>query len=96
MIPCSELIHLSKDTVQLPLGIASIRPPFSEIEMQELPRCWSVRSVAVTDKVSPWNCIDKAPGLPMGLLTAPVDNSMPGGDRQVSELFLFCIMSLGT
>lgn len=71
MIPCSELIHLSKDTMQLPLGTASISPPFSQIEMQELPWCCSVRSVAVTDKVSPWNYKDKAPGLPLGFPQLP-------------------------
>lgn len=52
--------------------------------------------MAVADKMSPWNYRDKALGLPMGLLMAPVDIRVSGGDRQVSGLFFVCIMSMGT
>lgn len=53
------------------LQVTSICPSFSEIEMQELPQCWSFRSVSASDEVSQWNYREKAPGLSIGLLIAP-------------------------
>lgn len=65
IIPCSELIYLSKDTAQFIPGDSQHSPHYRcqvllETEMQALPQRWSSRSVAVTDKMSPWNCTDKA------------------------------------
>lgn len=71
LIPCSELIYLSKDTVQFFPGDSQHSPHsgcqvLSETEMQALPQRRSFRSVAVTDKTSPWNCTDKAAKQPTG------------------------------
>ena len=88
-----------------PWGQLTFPPPpptlrcqvLSEIAMQALPQRWSFRSVAVTDKMSPWNCRDKAASLPAGLLSYLLWLSVFSlVVPDLLELFQFCKVFMGT
>ena len=94
-----------RDTVPFLLRIVKISPAaptlycqvLSEIEMQAVPPCWSFQSVAVTDKMSPWDRRDKAARLPAGRLSYLLWLSVFSlVVPDLLELFQFCKMFMGT